>query len=223
MDTTLEFFRWAHGGLGVVCMIAGVVALTAPKRAGRHVLSGRAFVWVLLGVYLAVLPLIVVRTNLFMAGIGWLAVSAGFEGWRSLLRFKRRIPVSAQAFDRVLQVLNAVAGVVMAGFGVSVLVTSQNLMGGVLVGFGLFALLLARGSHVRGRAALAPSAYLALHIRFMCGAFSAALTAFLALQLSGKVGGWEWVVWVLPVVLMNQYGAREVRKRGLDTPQTPKA
>jgi hypothetical protein len=49
----------------------------------------------------------------------------------------------------------------------------------------------------------------------MLGAFSAAVTAFLAIQLSGHVGGFEWVIWVAPTLLMSRYGAYEAKRRGL--------
>jgi hypothetical protein len=50
----------------------------------------------------------------------------------------------------------------------------------------------------------------------MTGAFAAALTAFLAIQLSGRLGSFEWVVWVAPTLLMSRYAAFETQRRGLD-------
>ena len=50
----------------------------------------------------------------------------------------------------------------------------------------------------------------------MLGAFSAAVTAFLVVQLNGHLGGFEWVAWVAPTVIIWRYGADETKRRGLE-------
>jgi hypothetical protein len=49
----------------------------------------------------------------------------------------------------------------------------------------------------------------------MCGAFSAALTAVLAVQFSGRLGGMEWVLWVAPSVAMQIVAQKQMKARGL--------
>lgn len=46
----------------------------------------------------------------------------------------------------------------------------------------------------------------------MTGAFSAAFTAFVAVQFSGRIGGAEWVLWVAPTTIMVAYGRYEMRR-----------
>jgi hypothetical protein len=88
----------------------------------------------------------------------------------------------------------------------------------VCVGFALLGGGLVRGTWKRWKAPLSKQQWLAVHIGMMMGAFSAAVTAFLAIQLSGHLGGFEWVVWVAPTVLMSRYGAYETKRRGLIEP-----
>ena len=55
-------------------MVSGVLALTAKKTKGRHPADGRVFAVSLTLAFAAILLNIVVRKNVFMLGMGWLAV-----------------------------------------------------------------------------------------------------------------------------------------------------
>lgn len=90
MGSLLELTTWIHAGLGVICMVSGTLALTARKTRGRHPTAGRVFAVSLVLVYLAILANIVVEKNVFMLGIGWLAVYAPTLGTRYTLRPPKR-------------------------------------------------------------------------------------------------------------------------------------
>ena len=213
----LEITRWIHASLGMVCMVSGVLALTARKTKGRHPNAGRVFTVALVLAFAAILLNIVVRKNVFMLGMGWLAVYTGAEGWRALLRFKGRLAPEPTAFDYILGGTTALLSVGLAAFGVRVFVSSNNLMGFVCVGFGLLGLYLLRGAWQRWKAPPPKQQWLEVHIGMMLGAFSAAVTAFLAVQLSGHLGGFEWMVWVAPTLIIWRYGSYEAKRRGLET------
>ena len=158
---------------------------------------------------------IVVRQNVFMLGVGWLAVYAGVEGWRALLRFKGRLSLKPTALDYSLSGLTALLSLGLCVFGVQIFFSSSNIMGLVCVGFGLLGATLLRGTWRRWKTPLSQQQWLKVHVDMMLGAFSAAVTAFLAIQLSGHVGGFEWVIWEAPTLLMSRYGAYEAKRRGL--------
>ena len=68
-------------------MFSGVLALTAKKAKGRHPAAGRVFGASLALTFAAILINIVVAENVFMLGLGWLALYAGAEGWRAAWRY----------------------------------------------------------------------------------------------------------------------------------------
>lgn len=166
--------------------------------------------------FAAILLNIVFRKNVFMLGIGWLAVFAGIEGWRALLRFKGSLASKPTMFDYTLGGKTALLSVGLCIFGVQVFVASNNIMGLVCVGFGLLGAAPLRDTWKRWRTTPSRQQWLKVHVDMMLGAFSAAVTAFLAIQLSGHLGGFEWVVWVAPTVIISRYGSYETKRRGLE-------
>jgi hypothetical protein len=50
-----------HVAAGLVCVVAGVVAMLAPKRAGRHPSAGSVYYWSLLVVFLSMTALSLIR------------------------------------------------------------------------------------------------------------------------------------------------------------------
>ena len=80
-----------HVGFGIVCVIAGAVAMLSPKRAGRHPLWGSVYVWSLTGLALTAAALAVVRWaedwDLFA-----LALAASSAAWTGRIARRRRPP-----------------------------------------------------------------------------------------------------------------------------------
>jgi hypothetical protein len=71
-----------HVLAGLVCTVAGIVAMLAPKRAGRHPSAGTVYYWSLVVVFLTMTALSILRwpanTHLFVLGI--LSFCAGVIG-----------------------------------------------------------------------------------------------------------------------------------------------
>lgn len=218
MEELTDITRWLHIAFGVMCMTSGAIALLAKKRQGVHPLSGRVFFISLTLLFVAILPNILMDTNLFMLGIGWLAVYAGATGWRALLRFRGTLPQKAFVADYLLNGMTLGLSAVLIYFGAKTILGSGNLMGLVAGGFGFLGISLCKSAWKRLNSPMERSLWLVTHIRMMTGAFSAALTAFFAIQFSGNLGGFEWVVWVAPTVIMMKIGEREIKRRGLNTP-----
>jgi hypothetical protein len=82
-----------HVVAGLICTIAGIVAMLAPKRAGRHPFAGTVYYWSLVVVFLTMAALSILRwpanTHLFVLGIlsfgsgviGRLARRHRWPGW----------------------------------------------------------------------------------------------------------------------------------------------
>jgi hypothetical protein len=74
-----------HVAAGLACTVAGIVAMLAPKRAGRHPSAGTVYYWSLVVVFLTMAALSTLRwphyTHLFVLGI--LSFGAGVVGRRA--------------------------------------------------------------------------------------------------------------------------------------------
>ena len=215
LEALLNTMRWVHAGLGALCMVSGLFALMAPKASGLHPTAGRVFILSLALTFAAILLNIIVAQNVFMLGLGWFALYAALVGWRALLRFQARLSNDPSAFDYLLNGTTALLSLGLAAFGFAVFINSGKVMGLVCVGFGLLGVRLVWEAGQRWKTSPPRSAWLGLHIRMMLGAFSAALTAFLALQFSGHLGRFEWVLWVAPTLILSRFGAYELKRRGL--------
>ena len=71
-----------HVAAGVICTVAGIVAMLAPKRSGRHPSVGTGYYWSLVVVFLTMAALSILRwpanTHLFILGV--LSFGAGVVG-----------------------------------------------------------------------------------------------------------------------------------------------
>jgi hypothetical protein len=85
-----------HVIAGLICTVAGIVAMLSPKRTGRHPLSGTVYYWSLVVVFLTMAALSILRwphnTHLLILGI--LSFGAGVVGRRARRQLWRRwVPV----------------------------------------------------------------------------------------------------------------------------------
>ena len=71
-----------HVAVGLVCVVAGAIAMLSPKRAGRHPTCGTIYYWSLMAVFVSASGLAVVRWDedyhLFILGV--LAMSSALFG-----------------------------------------------------------------------------------------------------------------------------------------------
>jgi hypothetical protein len=84
-----------HVVAGLICTVAGIVAMLTPKRAGRHPSAGTGYYWRLVVVFLTMAALSILRwphnTHLFVLGIlsfgvGTIGRTARRRLWRGWLR-----------------------------------------------------------------------------------------------------------------------------------------
>ena len=96
-----------HVVAGLICTIAGVVAMLAPKRSGRHPSAGTIYYGSLLGVFLSMSALSILRwpadTHLFVLGVlsfgtGWVGRLAKRRLWPEWLR----VHVTGMALSYIL-------------------------------------------------------------------------------------------------------------------------
>lgn len=96
-----------HVLAGLICTVTGVVAMLAPKRAGRHPTAGSIYYWSLVVVFLSMTALSIIRwpANNHLFALGILSFAAGSVGRRARRRvWQRWVPVhvTGMAFSYIL-------------------------------------------------------------------------------------------------------------------------
>lgn len=82
-----------HVVAGMLCTLAGVVAMLAPKRIGRHPSAGTFYYWSLVVVFLSMAALSILRwpANTHLLILGVLSFGAGLLGRRARRRSPERL------------------------------------------------------------------------------------------------------------------------------------
>ena len=80
-----------HVAAGITCTLAGIVAMLAPKRSGRHPFAGTVYYWSLVVVFLSMATLSILRwpMNTHLLILGVLSFGTGLLGRRA----RRHSPV----------------------------------------------------------------------------------------------------------------------------------
>jgi|SRR5262245_20656084 len=96
-----------HVAAGLVCTVAGIGAMLAPKRAGRHPTAGAVYYWSLVVVFSSMAALSILRwpedTHLFALGIlSFGAATIGRRARRRLWRGWLRVHVTGMAISFIL-------------------------------------------------------------------------------------------------------------------------
>jgi hypothetical protein len=96
-----------HVAAGLICTAAGIVAMLAPKRRGRHPSAGTVYYWALVGVFLSMTALSILRwpanTHLFVLGVlSFSAAVAGRMEQRRLAPVRLRIHVAGMGLSYIL-------------------------------------------------------------------------------------------------------------------------
>ena len=96
-----------HVGAGLVCAVAGIVAMLAPKQPGRHPRAGGVYFWSLVVVFLTMTVLTILRwpanKHLFVLGVA--SFVAGAVGRRARRRMQQGwapVHVSGMATSYIL-------------------------------------------------------------------------------------------------------------------------
>lgn len=203
LTPAVQSFVLVHASFGAVALLSGAVAMFTRKGSPAHVRSGRVF-----GLSMAValglaLPAIAARTNMLLLFVGmftaWLVVRGG-------LAFRAARAQGYGALDRAVAWGGFGAGLALIALGAWGAAVDGGFMGlgGVSLGFGVLALLLAQADLRRMQEVPDRASALRTHIASMGGAYIAASTAFVVVNLSqvmGDAGVPPVVVWLAPTAI----------------------
>jgi uncharacterized membrane protein len=182
----------AHATLGGVALVMGAIALSLRKGSLFHRRAGLAFIVAMAASVACAIPVIVTRRNLFLALLTPFVVYLMARGFLSAHR-------SGARAQRILASIALVGSVGLIVLGVVRAFQGQSLLGmpGAFLGLGVLGGWLS-ARHVRSPAALTPPASVIAHATAMIGAYTAAVTAFTAVNFPTDVYAGT-AVWLMPV------------------------
>jgi hypothetical protein len=96
-----------HVLAGLSCTVAGIVAMLAPKRSGRHPNAGSFYFWSLVVVFLSMAALSILRwpANTHLLVLGIMSFGSGLAGRRARRRLRPgwlRVHITGMGFSYIL-------------------------------------------------------------------------------------------------------------------------
>ncbi len=198
---THTIFLIVHIAAGTVALLAGAVAIYAKKGGKLHVRLGKVFVISMLLTAIAALILSAIKPNPFLMGIGFFTLFLAGSGWVWGMRM--------QPEKRLLR------GRYMGYFGVlsAVFMYYETFCHGpiniILMVFATILLGMAANDALRKGL---PKSHIVLHGGRMGGAYIAASTAFLVVNIPPEWGINEIWVWLAPTIVGSPLIAIALRK-----------
>jgi hypothetical protein len=190
-----------HACLGILALIVGFVAVFARKRRGRHTSLGAAFVILMLLAIMASAPVIVLSGNLFLGGLGAVALYLVLVGWRI---GKLRPPAQqATLLDRGFVLLSLTLFVLFMLFGLRYVLQGQ-MVALVAIAIGYLGAKSAWDHHCFFRDPEGGErSWMQHHGGTLGGALIASVTALCAAVLTNYLPQVpEFIVWLVPIVLL---------------------
>ena len=181
---------------GIIALTSAALAVSFEKGKRLHVLSGRAYFWGMVTIFLTAIPMSIISSNVFLFLIAIFSFYLAFAG----LRFARNRKGIATTLDWI-----AVSLMILSGLGMWILAaiyfSNTNTQYIVLLVFGFLAIALGYAdfkSH-KNKSAIGKER-ISRHLTNMMGGTIAVVTAVLVVNPPFEP---EWVWWVLPTVMIT--------------------
>lgn len=190
-----------HGALGGLALLLAGVALFSQKRRGRHSKAGMGFVFFMLLAIFVSIPVIVLSQNVFLGGLGAVALYLTISGLRLGML---RPPSHAVPFaDRALVLTFMALFAVFVGFGLLVVVRGQ-MLGTIAAAIGWLGLKSCIDHHrFFARPEQDQKGWMIHHGSALGGAFIASVTAFTAAVVTNLLPQVpEFFVWLTPIAVL---------------------
>lgn len=170
---------YLHIAGGTAALISGAISGISEKGKKPHIRSGRIFGLTMAVTAISAIFLSLIRPNPFLLGIGFFTIYLTASGWIWI----RRIPLALRVkYARLI----AFGGMITAAFMLFEAFSSHT-MNVVLLVFSLILLVMAVPDALRRKN---PKSAATLHAARMGGAYIAAFTAFLVVNVNLGIWGW---------------------------------
>ena len=181
---------------GITSLLCAALAVSSSKGKKLHVLSGRTYFWGMVTIFLTAIPMSVISDNIFLFLIAVFSFYLAFAG----MRFARNRKGIATILDWL-----AVYLMIFSGIGMWILTAiyflNSNPQYIVLLVFGFLAITLGYADFrsYKNNSAIGKKR-ISRHLTNMMGGTIAVITAVLVVNPPFEP---EWVLWVLPTVLLT--------------------
>lgn len=191
----------AHAALGFLTLSAGAVAIAALKGGRTHRNAGKIFVFSLVLALVCALPAIIVRRNQFLGLLWPFTLYMVVRGWREA-QFIKQGRNETIWIDKTLTATAGISGIGLLGLGLWRLLQGASLAGfaGAYLGLGFIALRLARRDWSSLTFPAKKSQTVTAHMTLIMGSYTAAITAFAAVNFPQDSYN-PVLVWVIPPVI----------------------
>lgn len=196
----------SHVVAGVTTLISGLMAAFVGKKGGKlHRQVGSVFYWAMFWIFISALLIIsFFRFSAFLLVIAVFSWYMTFSGVRGL---KMKKTMKVEPIDWIAALVTLIAGVAFIGMGINYELKSgwSSVIGYLSLFFGFFTTAIAWNNihRFRNLAHAQKMWWWFAHMRSMCGALIASISAF-AVQ-NGEIfrlpSEMTWLPWVLPTII----------------------
>jgi hypothetical protein len=189
MDSLLKVFLGIHIVSGFIALLSGLIAILTKKGQKNHKKAGIIYFYSMLGVSASALVISIIKSNEFLLYISIFAFFQTFNGYRSV----KVKDLKAKPIDWIVLLLGLVNTVLM--------ILSKNMIlmvfGGISI-FLIYSTFVIYFNNLKNKPQL-KMIWLPRHIGMMLGAYIAATTAFIVVNLS--YAAIPWLPWLLPTFI----------------------
>jgi len=227
MENIHGIFLFSHIAAGVMALISGILPMVSKKGGKLHRITGKLFFWSMFWVFVSsIISFFFFRGNFFLLVIGIFSFHMCFTGYRVLYR---KQPGDETWVDWAGAIITVLAGIGVEIYGIYLfqkhgsqpIVILSIIFGFFTVKNGYSDIKMFRMEEMDSK-----MWWFYHHINAFCGAFIAALTAFLVNAVSRHLTGQlVWMIGLLPILLAAPgiaFWIRYYKKKFGDLPKKKK-
>jgi uncharacterized membrane protein len=210
MATALKVMLILHILCGLTALITGFISMLNRKGGKNHRLTGKIFFTGMTGVFITATFISIVKSLGFLFMVGFFSYYLACSGYRILYLKKLHLKQKPKVLDWLINSVGVLAGLALVIFSIHWF-SSLGAWGTVPLSFGSFCLI----SGVQDvRSFFIPpnnkQHWIRTHGIRMGGSFAATVTAFTVVNVN--IGSYNWVLWILPGVLIGIWAAKNIRQ-----------
>lgn len=209
MATTVTIMLVLHVLSGFTALITGFLSMLNRKGGKNHHLTGKIFFAGMTGVFVTATFIAIAKSLAFLFMVGFFSYYLACSGYRILYLKKLHLKQAPKAMDWAISGVGILAGLGLIIFSVQWF-SSRGAWGTVPLTFGTFCL--SNGVLDLKNFFIPPKNkqhWIGTHGFRMGGSFAATFTAFIVVNVN--IGSYNWVLWILPGVLIGIWISRTIR------------
>jgi len=209
MKTALNIALIIHIISGFIALVTGFISMITSKGGKRHRFTGKIFFYAMTGVFITATFISIGKNLVFLFMVGFFSYYLACAGYRRLRLKKLHLQQKPAFIDWVVSLVGILAGLALVIFSITWF-REKGAWGIVPLSFGSFCFL--SGIQDLSSFFYAPKDkqhWIVSHGVRMGASFAATVTAFTVVNVN--IGYYNWVLWVLPGVLIGIWISRTIK------------